>query len=593
MAKTDWTYEDIVKPEDMNELGQEINDNKSAAQVARQKAEEAQSDLTSHENATLVHGATDDAMPNRIALRDASGQFMVGVPTDSNHVARKAEVDAIANNAAGWKVFNNITELGLTEGSETMEAICRAMPDKSELRFQKFTTNPSTAYPATAGMLFVRRYSTYRVALKFFNGNGRAAHEWIGYFDTNVNPNFSGWVKVESVDGAQAKANTAEQSTINWVKSFGLGTNALRTSTNLNDEKENGWVLINDTTVNRPSDVPWGICRIEARHPNQVYQTALRTDASTVRILTRKLNTTWTEWLEIWHSGNFDPSSKVSKAGDTMNGNLYVPALISSRSSSPTIAIRHAGEDVAVRATLNSSTFYIQRMDSSNPIGSWINDILRASMDGSQLYTGQGKTVFHTGNFDPNTKVSKAGAETITGEKTFAALQKFNSEVHCSGNFPLHFLGGANDTPNKRNYRWDVVEDMLRLQALNDSLAYTNGLIELKHDGSSFKFNGSEVWTNRNNSASLAQAGYQCLASGLIIQWGYGTPPTSGEYPVTFPIAFPNYARNITISPSIKYDNYAVDLSVWSSTRFGFTANFKYSGEQGGGRGFYWFAVGH
>ncbi|GIQ62133.1 hypothetical protein PACILC2_07010 [Paenibacillus cisolokensis] len=90
MAKTDWNLNDSVMPEDMNQIGQEINDMAES--------------LDNHKNATLVHGATDAATPNRIVQRDAAGQFKVGTPTDANHVARKTDLDAhtaITNGAHG------------------------------------------------------------------------------------------------------------------------------------------------------------------------------------------------------------------------------------------------------------------------------------------------------------------------------------------------------------------------------------------------------------------------------------------------------------------------------------------------------------
>lgn len=34
--------------------------------------------------------------------------------------------------------------------------------------------------------------------------------------------------------------------------------------------------------------------------------------------------TSWSTWRELWHSGNFNPDSKVNKAGDTMTGRLIV-----------------------------------------------------------------------------------------------------------------------------------------------------------------------------------------------------------------------------------------------------------------------------
>lgn len=309
------------------------------------------------------------------------------------------------------------------------------------------------------------------------------------------------FTKVETPTGAQTKANTAETNAINWAKSYGLGAYARNiTGANLNNFIETGWYVGTNLT-NSPNTAHYYLMEIICWDSVTCVQNLWRnTSAAVTEMYTRvRSNSTWTPWRLIYHDGNFDPDSKVSKSG----------------------------------------------------------------------------------------------AETITGSKTFTVLQKFNSEVHCSGNFPLHFIGGANDTPNKRNYRWDVVEDKLRLQTLDDNLAHVGTVMELKHDRSSFKLNGSEAWTSANNAASIGSSGYQKLASGLILQWGYATPPTPGEYQVTFPIAFPSNLRNVTISPQLMYDNYSVALSVWNTSKTGFTANFKYSGEQGGGRGFYWLAIGH
>lgn len=72
-----------------------IEETKTIAEDAEDKAGEAQSGLTTHRNSTIVHGATSEALPNRIILRDANNQAMVGAPTNSSHIARKADVDAV------------------------------------------------------------------------------------------------------------------------------------------------------------------------------------------------------------------------------------------------------------------------------------------------------------------------------------------------------------------------------------------------------------------------------------------------------------------------------------------------------------------
>lgn len=45
-------------------------------------------DFDGHVEKTSVHGATSEATPNRIAIRDTDGQFKVGAPTDPHHVVR-------------------------------------------------------------------------------------------------------------------------------------------------------------------------------------------------------------------------------------------------------------------------------------------------------------------------------------------------------------------------------------------------------------------------------------------------------------------------------------------------------------------------
>jgi hypothetical protein len=85
MAKTDWQMGDTVKPDDLNQIGQEINENADA--------------ITDHVAATTgVHGATSAATPNTIVQRDAQGRIKAAAPSAASDVARKAEVDAVQTN---------------------------------------------------------------------------------------------------------------------------------------------------------------------------------------------------------------------------------------------------------------------------------------------------------------------------------------------------------------------------------------------------------------------------------------------------------------------------------------------------------------
>jgi hypothetical protein len=132
------------------------------------------------------------------------GQLPAGTITDfelSNVAGQvKPVLTQLVKDINSWKTYNNITELGLVAGTETMEAICTAMPDKSILRFVKLVTNTSTAYPYTSGVLEVIRHSRIRVQLKFTKGYG-GAEEWLGFYDVdNMVPPFSGWIKRAMLD---------------------------------------------------------------------------------------------------------------------------------------------------------------------------------------------------------------------------------------------------------------------------------------------------------------------------------------------------------------------------------------------------------
>lgn len=103
---------------------------------------------------------------------------------------------------------------------------------------------------------------------------------------------------------------------------------------------------------------------------------------------------------------------------------------------------------------------------------------------------------------------------------------------------------------------------------------------------------GDEFWDILNNPASLAQNGYQKLASGLILQWGVSTPPTPGNYNVTYPIAFPNRPLFANASPLMDAGESA-SATVTELTTTGFGVTFTYSGQQGLGRGYTWLAIGY
>lgn len=169
-------------------------------------------------NAATLSAATSAATASALLKRDANGRAKIGAPSENDDIARKAEVDAVSAVVNGWRNYNDITELGLTAGTETMESICAAMADKSELRYIKVTSNTSTSYPASAGVLFVRKYADYRIELEFINGvSGGTVNVWHGYFDINIIPNFTGWADMSGRRSLTLSAGTYDNLDVNGV----------------------------------------------------------------------------------------------------------------------------------------------------------------------------------------------------------------------------------------------------------------------------------------------------------------------------------------------------------------------------------------
>ena len=94
-----------------------------------------------------------------------------------------------------WRIYNDITELGLTPGTETMEDICAALPSRSMLIYAKNASNTSPAYPGTIGVLIVTRVTGARVALEFFSSSGGRPVKLVGFYNSGASPQFTGWAR--------------------------------------------------------------------------------------------------------------------------------------------------------------------------------------------------------------------------------------------------------------------------------------------------------------------------------------------------------------------------------------------------------------
>lgn len=112
---------------------------------------------------------------------------------NDNFAALNGDISGIKTNLGGWRIYNDVTELGLTPGTETMEQIAAAMTNRSMLIYPKDGSNESLAYPSAFGMLIVTKFSNARVVFEFFAQSGGRPQKWIGYYASSLSPSFTGW----------------------------------------------------------------------------------------------------------------------------------------------------------------------------------------------------------------------------------------------------------------------------------------------------------------------------------------------------------------------------------------------------------------
>lgn len=103
---------------------------------------------------------------------------------------------------------------------------------------------------------------------------------------------------------------------------------------------------------------------------------------------------------------------------------------------------------------------------------------------------------------------------------TSAIQTQLNAKQASLGFTPVQQGGGSEQWGNKVYIGWSPVG--LKVQVDASDLG--------------------KVWIDNNNPSYKGSNGYQKLASGLIIQWGYSAPGTA-----TFPIAFPNFCLQVLV----------------------------------------------
>lgn len=113
--------------------------------------------------------------------------------------------------------------------------------------------------------------------------------------------------------------------------------------------------------------------------------------------------------------------------------------------------------------------------------------------------------------------------------------------------------------------------------------------VMLVGDGASQWFVGAEAAIGR----SFAANGWQRLPGGLILQWGYFTPPNNGsqQWGITFPVAFPG--GPLSIVAQLNNPTAATGaIAIYGQSAGGFSIFQSWTGGQSGNYALWWFAVG-
>lgn len=95
-----------------------------------------------------------------------------------------------------WHTYSSLEEIGIATGSETIENICYALPNNSRIIYDKVVANTATCYPVSSGTFEAIRKNSTKVHLKFYNAATSKSDTYIGLFNVNVSPVWTGWNKL-------------------------------------------------------------------------------------------------------------------------------------------------------------------------------------------------------------------------------------------------------------------------------------------------------------------------------------------------------------------------------------------------------------
>ncbi|MGG4034196.1 phage tail protein [Paenibacillus cisolokensis] len=276
--------------------------------------QEVQDELVSHKNATLVHGATDAATPNRIVQRDANGQFEVGAPTAANHVARKTDLDAhaaITNGAHGATSAATANRIVQRDANGRAKFAAPSADDDAARKVDVDAVQVNlNAHAAATTNIHGATHLGNANKLMIRDANGRA----------KVGP------PAAADDIARkAEVDAARDASVNKIAVYN-GSNGIDPNTTTD-----AYILTSHANTPSGDSKFWHIRTLfyqdTASGRAQIAQSYQGSDEMYVRHYHQSDG--WTPWQRLWHAGNHggsgDPHTQyVKKAGDTMTGNLEI-----------------------------------------------------------------------------------------------------------------------------------------------------------------------------------------------------------------------------------------------------------------------------
>ena len=170
--KTNWQAADVVSKDDFNRIEGNIQE----LQDTKETPAGAQSKVTTHENKTSTHGATANAIANRIMARDGMGRAKVAAPLYANDIARKDTVDTAVTDLAGvgrttQTVKGNADDLAAHKAESAIHKTSNVIRTETNTQLKVEVVSSSVSKtPAMGRIIFDTSQG------KFFGGNGT---EWV------------------------------------------------------------------------------------------------------------------------------------------------------------------------------------------------------------------------------------------------------------------------------------------------------------------------------------------------------------------------------------------------------------------------------